>query len=93
MSRHHVYKSLSADEFMEHFAFALSHSGYYALPAEQQINWMRKAKSLTNDQAKEEFVKLIRIDLDFAQKEKKLTSEVSIVSYDRYYEVMLVDRK
>lgn len=31
MSRHHIYKSLSADEFMEHFAFALSHSGYYAL--------------------------------------------------------------
>ena len=54
---------------------------------------MRKAKSLTDDQAKEEFMKLIRMDLDFAQKEKKLISEVSIVSYDRYYEVMLVDRK
>ena len=93
MSRHHIYKSLSADEFMEHFVFALAHSGYYALAAVQQVNWMRKEKSLTDDHVKEEFMKLIRVDLDFAQKEKKLTSEVSIVSYDRYYEVMLVDRK
>lgn len=93
MWRHHIYKSLPLGDFMEHFCFALAPASYYALSVTQNINYLKRIKSLSEEECKTLFVKEIRKDVEALDNRSKLSKNVSVYDSEKFYEVMLTDKK